>query len=92
MATCRWAQSPYEQICYFAPKTIRTQLRRARAKLITDDVIREEEAKRVYVYWYPLAMTEEELELEQWEDDEALGLNHANHEVSTSTRLNQQPE
>jgi len=74
----RWAQSPYEQIWYFAPKTIRTQLRRARAKLIADEVIREEEAECVYIYWYPLATTEDELTLERQEDDEALGLDSGN--------------
>jgi hypothetical protein len=70
----RWAQSRYDQIWYFAPTTIRTQLRRARAWLLADDVIHEEEAKRLYVYWYPLATTEEELAQEEQEDDEALGL------------------
>src|SRR5947208_180516 len=41
----RRAQSRYDQIWYFAPKTIRTQLRRARVRLLADDVIHEEEAK-----------------------------------------------
>jgi hypothetical protein len=70
----RRAQSRYDQTWYFAPTTIRTQLRRARARLLADDVIREEEAKRLYIYWYPLATTEEELAQEEQEEDEALGL------------------
>ncbi len=82
----RWTQSRYDQIWYFAPKTIRTQIRRARARLVADDVIREEEAKRLYVYWYPLATTEEELAQEQQEDDEALGLDHSSTVVSVSHR------
>ncbi len=70
----RRTHSRYDQIWYFAPKTIRTHIRRARARLLAEDVIREEEAKRLYVYWYPLATTEEELAQEEQEEDEALGL------------------
>jgi hypothetical protein len=73
-ALSRRSRSRYDQIWYFAPKTIRKQVRRVRAKLVEEDVISEEEAKRMYVYWYPLALTDEEEAQEEREDDEALGL------------------
>ena len=70
----RFDRSSYDQIWYFAPKTIRKQVRRARAKLVADEVISEEEAERIYVLWYPLALMDEERLLEAREDDAALGL------------------
>ncbi len=70
----RFDRSSHDQIWYFAPKTIRKQVRRARAKLVADEMISEEEAERIYVLWYPLALTDEERLLEEREDDAALGL------------------
>jgi hypothetical protein len=67
-------RSPYDEIWYYAPKTIRKQVRQARAKLVADDVIREEEAERIFVYRYPVTQTNEEHEQEEQEDEEALGL------------------
>ncbi len=66
----RWDRSPYEEIWYYAPKTIRKQVRRARARLLADGVISEEEAQRICVWWYPLALTDEELTQEERENDE----------------------
>jgi hypothetical protein len=65
-------RSSYDAIWYYAPKTIRKQVRQARARLFADDVISPEEAERIYVYWYPLAQTNEELEQQDEEDEGAL--------------------
>ena len=70
-ALCRHDHSQYEAIWYFAPPAIRKVLRRTLKRLLTEGVIREEEADRLYVYWYPLAITEEEMAQEEQEDDEA---------------------
>lgn len=70
----RWQQSPYEEIWYYAPKTIRKLVRRVRARLVADGVISEEEAQRICVWWYPLADTDEDLTQEKREENEALGL------------------
>lgn len=67
-------RSPYDAIWYYAPKTIRKQVRQARARLVADDVISAEEAERIYIYWYPIAQTNEELERQEQEDDETLDL------------------
>jgi hypothetical protein len=69
----RWDRSLYDQIWYYAPKTIRNQVRRARARLIADEAISQEEAERIYINWYPLALTQEEIAQEEQEEDEALG-------------------
>ncbi len=37
-------------------------------------------AERLFVYWYPLAATDEELKLEQQEGDESLGLDQESQE------------
>jgi hypothetical protein len=65
-------QSQYDEIWYYAPKTIRKQVRQARAKLLADDVIRAEEAERIFIYWYPVTQTDAEIEQEEQEDEEAL--------------------
>jgi hypothetical protein len=70
----RWDRSPYDQIWYFAPKTIRRHVRRARERLLADLTISLEEAKRIYIAWYPLPHTDEESTQEEREDNEALGL------------------
>ncbi len=67
-------QSEYDQIWYFAPKTIRKQIRRARAKLLADGTISQEEAERIRLLWYPLAASQEEHIQQEREDDEALDL------------------
>ncbi len=76
--TARWMsrgdRSQYDKIWYFAPEKVRKQVRRVRARLLEEEVISEEEAERIYVYWYPLALKDEELAQEEREDDEALGL------------------
>jgi hypothetical protein len=38
------------------------------------EVISQEEAERIHVLWYPLALTDEALVQEQREEEEALGL------------------
>lgn len=64
-------QSQYAEIWYFAPPAVRRQVRRIRARLVSQGDISEQEAERIFVRWYPLA-TEEESEQEEAEDDEAL--------------------
>lgn len=61
--------SPYTRICYYAPPTIRKLVRRTRARLVHDDVLSEQEAERIEVYWYPLAHSDQELAQEEQEGD-----------------------
>jgi hypothetical protein len=68
-----WARSPYEKIWYYAPKAIRKQVRARRSKLVADGVIREEDAERIAVFWYPLALTETAIDQQDQEEDEAFG-------------------
>ena len=63
-------RSQFEEIWYFAPRIIRNQVRRARAKLLGDGVISEEEAERIKINWYPLALTDDEFDLEEREEEE----------------------
>jgi hypothetical protein len=47
-------------------------------------VISQEEAERIYLLWYPLALTDEALAQEQREEEEALGLKSNDHDEETS--------
>jgi hypothetical protein len=67
-------QSKYSEIWYFGPAKVRRQVRRERARLLEQGALSEEEAKRIFVRWYPLAKTEEEEAQQDEEDDEALDL------------------
>ena len=64
-------ESKYDQIWYFAPKTVRRLVYKVRAKLVSDGHLDLGEAKRLVVRWYPLAQTDEEIEQEEREDREA---------------------
>ncbi|GHO97384.1 hypothetical protein KSF_074320 [Reticulibacter mediterranei] len=70
----RGDRSPYDQIWYFAPKTIRRRVRRARERLFANLTISQQEAERIYIAWYPLPHSDEEITQEVREDNEALGL------------------
>ncbi|PWU23896.1 hypothetical protein C5B42_01380 [Candidatus Cerribacteria bacterium 'Amazon FNV 2010 28 9'] len=67
-------KSKYNDIWYFGPPKVRRQVRRVRAHLVEQGALSEEEAKRIFVKWYPLARTKEAEKLEDREDDEALNL------------------
>ncbi|GHO97241.1 hypothetical protein KSF_072890 [Reticulibacter mediterranei] len=76
----RGNRSPYDQIWYFAPKTIRRHVRRARERLFADLTISQQEAERIYIAWYPLPHSDEESTQEEREDNEALGLDDEDEE------------
>jgi hypothetical protein len=75
-ALSRWDQSQYDQTWYFAPKTIRTQLRRVRERLLADLTISQQEAEQIYICWYPLPHSDKEGTQEEREDSEALSLDN----------------
>jgi hypothetical protein len=64
-AGCR---SPYDQIWYFASPSVRSCLRRIRARLVQQGHLSEQEAVRIRVRWYPLANTPEERVQEEQEE------------------------
>jgi hypothetical protein len=64
-------QSRYTEIWYFAPSTIRKQLRHVRARLLQRGDLNVQEARRLFVRWYPLAKTAEEMAQEEQEEEEA---------------------
>lgn len=64
----------YTHVVYFARPTIRRYIRRVRAKLVQRGVLFSNEAERISVFWYPLAVTDEELAREQEEDRASLNL------------------
>ena len=66
--------SQYKEIWYFGPKSIRKQVRRARANLLKQGALSEEEADRLFILWYPLTRTPEEEALEKQEDEEGFDL------------------
>ena len=67
-------QSAYSEIWYFAPPKIRRHVRRARARLLQQGDLSEQEARRLVVRWYPLVETDEELAQEELEEEEARDL------------------
>jgi len=79
--TSKGDQSQYSDIWYFAPKKVRKQVRRERARLVKRGDLSEEEAKRLFVRWYPLA-TDEESEQEETEDDEAIDLDQEDGDLA----------
>jgi len=64
-AGCR---SPYDQIWYFASPSVRSYVRWARARLVQQGGLSEQEAARIRVRWYPLANTPEERVQEEQEE------------------------
>lgn len=72
IALSQGKRSRYKEIWYFAPKSIRKQVRQAREELFEDGALTEEETNRLYILWYPLARTPEEEDMQQQEDDEDL--------------------
>jgi hypothetical protein len=82
----RGDRSPYDQIWYFAAKPIRTPLRRARERLLSNLTISQEEAERIYIAWYPLPHSDEEITQEEREDNEALGLDNEDEEDEEEER------
>lgn len=71
----RGDQSQYADIWYFAPPSVRRQVRRERARLVKRDDLSAKEAERLFVRWYPLA-TDDESEQEEAEDDETLDIDN----------------
>jgi hypothetical protein len=88
MSRFDWSQ--YSEIWYFAPPTVRKHVRRARAQLVQQGVISAEEAKRLYVYWYPLAETDEESLQEEQEEDEALDHGLEGSDVNGEESMNKE--
>lgn len=74
------AQSRYSEIWYFAPPTLRKHVRRERARLLENGDISKKEARRLFIRWYPLTNTDEEVEQEQQEDNEVVPLSHKENE------------
>jgi len=70
----RGDQSQYSEIWYFAPKKVRQQVRRERARLVSQGDLSEQEAKRLFVRWYPLAHTGAESAQEEQEEEETFDL------------------
>jgi len=64
-------QSRYSQIWYFAPKTIRRHVQQARAELVNLGDLSQQEARRLYIYWYPLVRTDAEERQEAEEEQQA---------------------
>ena len=65
-------QSRNSEIWYFGPPNVRRQVRRERARLLSEGALSKEEAERIAVLWYPLTQTEEEKDQEEQEDNDAL--------------------
>lgn len=63
-------QSRYAEIWYFGKKEVRKQVRRVRQRLVEQGALSEEEANKIYTKWYPLAVTAEQIALEDKEDAE----------------------
>jgi hypothetical protein len=70
----RGARSHYDEIWYFAPRPLRQYIQRQRARLIEQGDISEQEARRLFIRWYPLVEMGEETEQEEQEDEESLFL------------------
>src|SRR5579859_4421113 len=66
-AMSRRSRSRYDEIWYFAPRTLRKHLQRERARLVEQGDVTEQEAKRLFIRWYPLAETDEEVRQEEQE-------------------------
>jgi hypothetical protein len=64
------SRSQYTEIWYFAPKKVRKQVRRERARLVQQGDLSEEEARRLVVRWYPLVESDEELAQEERENED----------------------
>ena len=65
-----WRQ--YTEIHYFAELPIRRYIRRVLTNLVQRGEISGEEAERIHVWWYPLAVTDEELAQEADEEDTSI--------------------
>src|ERR1019366_7776123 len=68
-AMSRNIQSRYDEIWYFAPQTLRKQIRRERARLVEQGDVSKQEARRLFIRWYPLAKTDEEMRQEEQEEN-----------------------
>jgi hypothetical protein len=68
----QYTQSQYRMIYYFAPPDVRQYLWRARARLVREGGVSAEEAERLAVFRYPPARSEEEIEQDEQEDEQAL--------------------
>lgn len=68
------ARRCYTNVYYFARPTIRRYIRRVRSKLFQRGILFSNEAERISVLWYPLAVTNEELAQEQDEDCASMDL------------------
>jgi hypothetical protein len=64
----REMESKYSDIWYFGGDQVRSQVLRERARLVEEGAMSHEEAKRIYVKWYPLAMTTEDEDQEEQEN------------------------
>jgi len=67
-------QSQYTEIWYFAPKTVRRHVWRECARLVQRGDVSKEEARRLFVWWYPLTKSDKEIAQEEQENDEILAL------------------
>jgi hypothetical protein len=77
-------RSQYTEIWYFAPKKVRKQVRRERARLVQRSDLSEEEAKCLVVRWYPLVESDEELAQEEQENDDGFNHNQENIDLKDS--------
>ena len=73
-AMSRRSRSRYDEIWYFAPRTLRKHIQRERARLVEQGDVSEQDARRLFIRWYPLAETDEEIRQEEQEDNEILSL------------------
>ncbi len=80
------ARSRYAEIWYFAPRTIRKQVRRERARLVERGDLSKQEARRLFLRWYPLAETDEEVVQEEQEDEEAIYLSQEEIDLENRDR------
>ncbi len=78
-------QSTYTDIWYFGEEPIRRQVIRERRKLLSERALSLEEAKRIFVRWYPLVKPEEE---EQEEQEDRRGLDEAFKNERSRARRN----
>lgn len=71
--TSQGMRSRYTQIYYYAPPGVRRNLRRVRTRVVEQGIVTQEEAERIYVWWYPLPGTDEERTEEEGEETRSFG-------------------
>ncbi len=69
---CRDLKGEYDAVWYFATEKARNKVVQARAKLVREGALTEEEASEIYLYSYPLSDDEATLERDEARDEATL--------------------